>query len=164
MTHCISSCRLPQALNHLCLSVRVRLDFCVTFFHEPVHLSLNQCMDVEHSLHTAVWRITPLLLVWTCYMLASLSDSFVGRDDEQSLLFLANSGFTGVYHVLPKVSSVKLTPSLLNFLKIFFEENLSKFFWICREKSCLVKLVEYWKGSLLKYFHSSWPHFMIVKY
>ena len=39
--------------------------------------------DIERSLHTAVWRITLLLLVWTCYILASLAlpDSCIGRDD-----------------------------------------------------------------------------------
>lgn len=65
-------------------------------------------------------------------MLASLSDSCVGRDDEQLVFFIATFVFTGLYHVLlPKVfSSVKLIPCLLSFLKIFFEKNLSKFFWL----------------------------------
>lgn len=65
-------------------------------------------------------------------MLVSPSDSCVGRDDEQSVFFLAAFGFTGLYHVLlPKIfSSVKLIPCLLSFLKMFFEENLSKFFWL----------------------------------
>lgn len=60
-------------------------------------------------------------------MLASLSDSCIGRDGEQSVFFLATFGFTGLYHVLlPRVfSSVKLIACLLSFLKIFFEENLS---------------------------------------
>lgn len=59
-------------------------------------------------------------------MLASLSDSCVGRDDEQSAFFLAASGF--YYVLLPKY--FLLIPCLLSFLKIFFEENLSKFFWL----------------------------------
>lgn len=65
-------------------------------------------------------------------MLASPSDSCVGRDDEELVFFLATFGLTGLYHVLlPKeFSSVKLIPWLLSFLKIFFEKKLSKFFWL----------------------------------
>lgn len=62
-------------------------------------------MDVEHLLRTAVWRITLLLLVWACCMLASLAlpNSFIRIDDVHSVFFLfscAASGFVGLHCVL----------------------------------------------------------------
>lgn len=65
------------------------------------------------------------------------------------VFFLATSGFIGLYCVLlPRVfSSVKLTPWLLSFLKIFLKENMSKFFLAFVERS--LALQNFWSiGSV----------------
>lgn len=164
MTHCVSFCRLPQALDHLCLSLSgsdltsVALSF-VNLFTFPWTcvwmLNIHCILLCEQSLLYCLFG--PVTCLLHCF-----SDSCVGRDDVHSVFFLVASGFIGLYCVLlPRVfSSVKLTPWLLSFLKIFLKENMSKFFLAFVERS--LALQNFWSiGSVQQAIlafpeHTSW--------